>query len=71
MSASGKMYFDVIGTPHLHLYDRENDYWRDLPDEAAVAEVRKELKRHKFKGYSIDNIDIQIIVSPTRKTKKK
>ena len=70
MSASNKMYFDVVGAPHLHLYDRVNDRWRDLPDSPVIADVNKELRRHKFKGYSIEDIDIQIIARPTRKTKQ-
>ncbi|MBP3202567.1 MAG: transcriptional repressor [Bacteroidales bacterium] len=69
MSANGKMYFDVVSARHIHLYDRENHTYRDLADEELSALVSSHLKRRKFKGYTIEDIDIQIIARPTRKNK--
>lgn len=70
LSATNKMFFDVNNTRHIHLYDRENHTFRDLVDEELQTLVNAHLKRRKFKGYSIEDIDIQIIVHPTsRKTK--
>lgn len=69
LSAAGKMFFDVISTRHLHLYDRENHVWRDLADENLDALVNAHLKRRKFKGYTIEDIDIQLVARPTKKNR--
>ena len=69
MSGANKMFFDVIGSRHIHLYDRENHTWRDLVDEDLDALVNAHLKRRKFKGFTIEDIDIQLIARPTKKNK--
>lgn len=69
LSANGKMYFDVVSARHVHLYDRENHNYRDLAEEELGSMVANQLKRRKFKGYTIEDIDIQIIARPTKKTK--
>ncbi len=69
MSATNKMFFDVNTSKHIHLYDRENHTFRDLMDDELSTLVSQHLKRRKFKGYSIEDIDIQIIARPTRKSK--
>ena len=70
MSATNKMFFDIEGDRHIHLYDRENHSYRNLQDEELSEMVAAHLKRRKFKGYTVEGIDIQIIAKPTRKTKK-
>lgn len=70
LSAAGKMYFDIDASRHFHLYDRENHSFRNIEDEELSALVSAHLKRRKFKGYTVEGIDIQIIAKPTRKTKK-
>ena len=69
LSATNKMFFDVNSYKHTHLYDREKHTLRDLPDDELSTLVSQHLKRRKFKGYSIEDIDIQIIARPTRKSK--
>ena len=69
LSATNKMFFDVYSERHVHLYDRENHTWRDLVDDELAALVNAHLKRRKFKGFTVEDIDIQIIARPTRKTK--
>ena len=64
------MFFDIEGSRHIHLYDRENHNYRNLQDEELSELVAAHLKRRKFKGYTVEGIDIQIIAKPTRKTKK-
>lgn len=70
LSATNKMFFDIEGSRHIHLYDRENHNYRNLQDEELSELVAAHLKRRKFKGYTVEGIDIQIIAKPTRKTKK-
>ena len=67
MSGTNKMFFDVVGGRHIHLYDRENHTFRDLVDEDLAALVSAHLKRRKFKGFTVEDIDIQLIARPTRK----
>ena len=66
LSANNKMYFDINVVRHYHLYDRENHSYRDLIDEELNMLVASHLRRRKFKGYTIEDIDIQIIAHPTR-----
>lgn len=70
MSATNKMFFDIVASRHIHLYDRENHTYRNLQDEELSTLVAAHLKRRKFKGYTIEDIDIQLIAKPTRKNKK-
>lgn len=67
MSANNKMYFDVNTTRHLHLYDRENHRFRDIADDDMLEDILSRLKRRKFKGFTIEDIDIQFVCRPTRK----
>lgn len=70
LSGNNIMYFDVDPRRHLHLYDRENHLFRNVEDEQLSVLVAQQLKRRKFKGYTIEDLDIQIIAKPTRKKKK-
>ena len=69
LSAAGKMFFDAIPESHVHMYDRENHTYRDVVDEELSAIVEEHLGRRKFKGYSIEDIDIQFVVRPTKRKK--
>ncbi len=70
LSATNKMFFDVDASKHIHLYDRENHCYRNLIDEELSTLVTSHLKRRRFKGFTVEDIDIQIIAKPTRKKKK-
>ena len=70
MSSGNKMFFDIMSGRHLHLYDRENHVYRNLEDEQFDILVAEQLKHRKFRGYTIEDIDIQIIVRPSRRKKK-
>lgn len=67
MSSNNKMYFDVNTFPHIHLYDRQNNVYRDILDSELMAAIYDRLSHKKFKGFAVENIDIQIVVSPTKK----
>lgn len=70
MSSNNKMYFDVNTFKHLHIYDCENHEYRDVIDEELLDLMEKHLTRRKFKGYRIEDIDIQLIGRPTRRKSK-
>ena len=69
LSSNSKMYFDINNYRHIHLYDRESHKFRDLMDEELMELVQSHLKRRKFKGFTVEDIDIQLIARPTRKSK--
>ena len=67
MSSNNKMYFDVNTFRHIHIYDCENHCYRDLIDEELMELIETYLGRRKFRGFRIEDIDIQLIARPTRK----
>ena len=81
LSSNNKMYFDINNFRHIHLYDRENHRFRDIFDDREnhrfrdifddeLAElVQAHLKRRRFRGFTVEDIDIQLIARPTRKSK--
>lgn len=70
LSAGSKMFFDINSVRHIHLYDRENHTYRDLVDEELSMLVASHLRRRKFKGYTVEDIDIQLIAHPTKNKTK-
>lgn len=69
LSTNNKMYFDVTVKPHIHLYDRVNNSYRDIEDKNLIDYVTRELGKKKFKGFKLDSIDIQIVCHPSRKVR--
>ena len=67
LSATNKMFFDSNATRHIHLYDRENHIYRDVIDDDLTALVQEHLGRRKFKGFTIEDIDVQFVVRPTKR----
>ena len=66
-SPNNKMYFDVDPSRHVHLFDSRNNEFLDVGDLDLIPLVEAGLKRKRFRGYKMDNIEIQIICHPTRK----
>ncbi|MBR6933100.1 MAG: transcriptional repressor, partial [Bacteroidales bacterium] len=69
LSSNSKMYFDVNSFRHIHLYDRENNRYRDVFDDELMDLITTRLRRRKFKGFTVEDIDIQLVARPTRKMK--
>lgn len=67
MSSNNKMYFDVNAYGHMHFYDMENHTFRDIIDDELYEMIQQKLMRKRFKGFKVEDIDIQIIGRPTRK----
>lgn len=70
LSATNRMFFDIVSGRHIHLYDRENHVFRNQEDPELAMLVAEHFKRRKFRGFTIEDIDIQIIARPTRGKKK-
>lgn len=67
LSSNNKMYFDVNTFKHIHVYDKENNEYRDVIDDDLVSLVESRLKGRRFRGYTVDSIDIQIVCHPSRR----
>jgi len=68
-SSNNKMYFDINTKKHIHLYDSRNHEFKDIDDEELVSMVESHFKGRRFRGYSLDAIEIQLICHPTRSKK--
>ena len=66
-SSNNKMYFDVNTFRHIHLYDKTNHEYRDVIDDELLSLVQSRFKGRKFRGYTVDNVDIQIVCHPSRR----
>ncbi|MBR5042921.1 MAG: transcriptional repressor [Bacteroidales bacterium] len=66
-SPDSKMYFDVDPSRHVHLFDTKNCEFLDVGDLELIPLVESGLKGKRFRGYKMDDIEIQIICHPTRK----
>lgn len=71
LSANNKMYFDVNTYNHIHLYDTENHEFRDIPDKDLIEEIVGKIRRRRFKGYRVDDVEIHILCHPTKRRSKK
>ena len=70
LSSNNKMFFDVNTARHFHLYDKERHIYRDLMDDELMEIIESKLKKKKFKGLSIESIDIQIVARPTGRSRR-
>lgn len=70
MSDNNKMYFDVNTFKHFHLYDTINHNFADVIDDDLYSLIESRLLSHRFKGYQVDGIDVQILVHPSAKGKR-
>ena len=65
MSANNKMYFDVNTFKHIHIYDCENHRYKDIVDNDLIQMVEQHFSRRRFRGYCIEQIDIQLVARPS------
>ncbi len=67
LSANNKMFFDITTHDHAHFYDIENNTFRDISEDKVIGELLERLSRKRFRGYSVDYIDIQIVGHPVKR----
>ncbi len=67
LSSNSKMYYDVNTYPHIHLYDCENNTFRDIVDDELMGVIGRKLDKKRYRGYHIEDVDIQIVCRPTKK----
>lgn len=71
LSSNNKMYFDVNNFKHIHLYDRTSNEYKDVLDDELLSMVESKLKGRKFRGYTVEGVDIQIVCRPSGMRRKK
>ena len=70
LSSNNKMYFDVNNFKHIHLYDRVNNEYKDVIDEELLGMVESYFKKRRFRGYTVEGVDVQLICRPRAPRKK-
>ncbi len=70
MSANNKMYFDVNTFRHIHLYDYVNNTYKDVIDDDIISYIDSTLGKRRFRGYKVENVDVQIVCRPSRNRTK-
>lgn len=65
-SSNNKMYFDINAGSHIHFYDSENHCFRDVIDDEILKMIEEKLRKKRFRGYSVDSVEIHIVGHPTK-----
>lgn len=69
LSYGNRLFFDVCNFPHAHIFDRKNEVFKDLADEELSEMVNGYLKSRHFRGFKLEDVEIEIICRPSRRGK--
>ena len=70
LSVSNTMIFDVNPESHLHLYDPQNNIFKDIQDPDLMMEIEERIKKHRYRGFRVSSVEVDIICHPPKKRKK-
>ena len=70
LSVNNVMFFDVNPESHLHLYDPQNNVFKDVQDPDLLMEIEERIKRHRYRGFRVSSVEVNIICHPPKKRKK-
>ena len=70
LSVSNVMYFDVNPENHLHLYDPQNNVFKDVQDPDLLTEIEERIKKHRYRGFRVSSVEVNVICHPPKKRKK-
>ena len=70
LSVNNVMYFDVNPENHLHLYDPQNNVFKDVQDPDLLMEIEERIKRHRYLGFRVSSVEVNVICHPPKKRKK-
>ena len=70
MSVNNTMFFDVNPASHLHLYDPQNNIFKDIQDPDLMRELEERIKKHRYRGFRVSNVEVNVICHPPKKRKK-
>ena len=65
-----RLLFDINTEAHLHLYDSRGHVVKDVYDSNLMEIVTSYARKHRFVGYKLDSVEIQLVCHPKRKRKK-
>ena len=68
-STSGVVWYDSLTKPHLHVYNRKKNEFKDLEDDAFMSRLQAFFKENPPKGYKVDEIDVLLTCHRSRNTK--
>ena len=70
LSTNNIMYFDVNPANHLHLYDPQNNIFKDIQDPELLRDLEERIKKHRYRGFRVSGVEVNIICHPPKKRKK-
>ena len=70
LSVNNTMFFDVNPASHLHLYDPQNNIFKDIQDPDLMRELEERIKKHRYRGFRVSNVEVNVICHPPKKRKK-
>ena len=68
LSINNTMFFDVNPASHLHLYDPQNNVFKDIQDPDLMRDLEEKIKRHRYRGFRVSCVDVNVICIPPLKT---
>ena len=70
LSPDNVMFFDVHPDSHMHLYDPQNCVFKDIQDPDLMRDIEERIKRHRYRGYRVSSVEVNVICHPPKKRKK-
>ena len=68
-STSGVVWYDSLTKPHLHIYSRKKNEFKDLENDGLMSRLLAFFKENPPKGYKVDEIDVLLTCHRSRNTK--
>lgn len=68
-STRGVVWYDSLTKPHLHVYNRKRNEFKDLEDDEFMGRLLAFFKENPPKGYKVDEIDVLLTCHRSRNTK--
>lgn len=70
LSIGNTMVFDVNAASHLHLYDPQNNIFKDIQDPDLMMDIEERIKKHRYRGFRVSSVEVNVICHPPKKRKK-
>lgn len=70
LSSGNTMFFDVNPASHLHLYDPQNNIFKDIQDPDLMMDIEERIKKHRYRGFRVSSVEVNVICHPPKKRKK-
>jgi Fe2+ or Zn2+ uptake regulation protein len=70
LSTGNTLFFDVNPASHLHLYDPQNNVYKDIQDPDLMRDLEERIKKHRYRGFRVSSVEVNVICHPPKKRKK-